>query len=152
MQPLPTTWIEAIFTRLSGIYGSRFTNMWASVDPELVRKTWAHELGGFGDKPDAIKYAFDHLPDEFPPTALQFRRLCNAAPDNTPKLPAPNAPLPEKVRREMDALKDKPIPADRWAWARRIMQRRVDGEIVSPTVLKMAGEALENEKRGGPAA
>jgi hypothetical protein len=143
MQPLHTTWIEAIFTRLSGLYGSRFTNMWASVDPELVRKTWATELAGFAERPDAIKYALEHLPEEYPPTALQFRKLCNMKPDETPRLPAPHAPIPDALRPAFEQLGKPPERHDPRAWAKAIVAKHEDGSPVTPTVLGIAKAALK---------
>lgn len=40
-------WIERIFTRLSGIYGSEFTYKWADVDNDALKAEWADALGGF---------------------------------------------------------------------------------------------------------
>lgn len=40
-------WIERIFTRLSGIYGSEFTYKWADVDSDSLKAEWGDALGGF---------------------------------------------------------------------------------------------------------
>lgn len=40
-------WIERIFTRLAGIYGSEFSYKWADVDNEQLKAEWADALGGF---------------------------------------------------------------------------------------------------------
>ena len=40
-------WIERIFARLSGIYGSEFTYKWADVDNDSLKAEWADALGGF---------------------------------------------------------------------------------------------------------
>lgn len=146
MQPLPSTWIEAIFTRMTGVYGSRFRSMWDGIDPHLINKTWATELAGFSDKPDAIKYALEHLPADMPPTALAFRKICNMAPDNTRALPAPHAPLPPAVKEKMGRLRYVPQNDPR-AWARRIVAKHANGVPVTLTVLKMAKDALATEIR-----
>lgn len=40
-------WIERIFARLSGIYGSEFTYKWADVDNDGLKAEWGDALGGF---------------------------------------------------------------------------------------------------------
>jgi hypothetical protein len=40
-------WIERIFARLAGIYGSEFSYKWADVDNETLKAEWADALGGF---------------------------------------------------------------------------------------------------------
>jgi hypothetical protein len=69
-----------------------------------VKANWANELGRFKDRPEAIAYALENLPAEQPPTVLQFRALCAAAPVayEAPALPAPD---PQGLRRIADALR-----------------------------------------------
>lgn len=79
-------WIDRIFQRLTGIYGSQFTAKFKQIVDGVdegtanAKDVWAKELGNFGDKPEAIAYALDHLPTEHAPNALEFRDICRRAP------------------------------------------------------------------------
>lgn len=104
---LPLPWVQKIFQKLNLVYGRDFLSRWEGQELGAVMGDWAHELRGFADKPQAIAYALQHLPEK-PPTVLQFRAICNASPadDGVLKLTA-NAyvPTPEQVQRLRDAAK-----------------------------------------------
>jgi hypothetical protein len=73
--PLPITWVRALFARLSVKYGAAWIAKWKHIpDESLIHAEWAKELSGV--KGEAIAYALKYLPDD-PPNAQQFRRLCN---------------------------------------------------------------------------
>lgn len=127
---LPDNWIDALFARLTGLYGNRFTNMWASIDPKLVRNTWATELAGV--KPASIRYALEHLPDEFPPTALQFRKLCLMAPDETVALTNQKSAAPEVVRAVLAGIQRPAGGFDPKGWAHALKARHEAGERLKP--------------------
>jgi hypothetical protein len=97
---LPQQWIERIFARLQGIYGSQFVSKFTYIengsDVGLInaKAVWAEELGGFLDQPEAISYALKNLPSDFAPSALEFRDLCRRAPRK--ELPAIEHKLTEK--------------------------------------------------------
>lgn len=72
---LPESWIEALFSKLSAMYGSRFADMWRGVDLEVVKKTWAEKLVVY--PPEILKYALDQcdtLPK--PPSLPEFLIYC----------------------------------------------------------------------------
>lgn len=90
--PLPAAWVNALFDRLTVRYGESFQRQYGKLDPELVKADWAQVLDGMRDHPEAIAWALDHLPADYPPTALRFRDLCRAAPRHeAPALAAPVA-------------------------------------------------------------
>ena len=95
-------WIDRIFQRLTGIYGSQFTAKFKQIVDGVDEGTanakgvWAKELGNFADKPEAIAYALDHLPTERAPNALEFRDICRRAP-----------------RKEAAQIEYKPTEADK---------------------------------------
>lgn len=98
----PLHWADALFAKLSIRYGSAFLAQWPDADPSLVKSDWCDVLTGFGDKPEAIKYALEHLPEK-PPTAMQFRAICNLAPLPVfQRLPEPKAD-PAKARAAIEA-------------------------------------------------
>lgn len=100
---LPSTWVSKIFDRLAGRYGSLFLDRWRGCDMENVRATWAEELGGFSDKPEAIGYALKALADQqFPPTLPEFLAACRRAPvKQAPALPYKPTPEDRERNHEM---------------------------------------------------
>jgi hypothetical protein len=46
---------------------------------ENAQLTWGEILAEFNDRPDAIVYALDHLPERVP-NGIVFKNLCKAAP------------------------------------------------------------------------
>lgn len=95
--PLPQSWVDALFARLSVRYGAAFLHQYGDADPEAVKADWAEALGGI--RGDAIAYALQYLPADRPPTALQFRDACLRAPaPGAPRLAPPRTAPPEGVR------------------------------------------------------
>lgn len=89
-EPLPKSWVNEIFKRLTIRYGTMFVNRYEGIDMELVKADWAQELAGLQHRPWAIKHVLQSLPIEFPPTAGQFRHAASRV--STPVehvLPAP---------------------------------------------------------------
>lgn len=87
---LPASWVDRIFEKLTLVYGRSFIGQWDGVPITDVKADWAHELGGFHDKPDAIAHALKNLPADRPPNVLQFRAMCQKSPGPVFKaLPAP---------------------------------------------------------------
>lgn len=89
---LPSSTIEAIFTKLSLVYGRDFLSRWEGLELQDVKTDWAHELAGVSN--ESVRYALKNLPAQKAPTVLEFRNL------------ARNAPPPEFVR--IDAPKANP--------------------------------------------
>lgn len=127
---LPVNWVEKIFDRLSMIYGREFMTQWHGMDMLEVKRTWAEELAGFGDRPDCIDYALRNLPTDRAPSALKFRDICRRAP---PKIVAAIAHQPQRsaasdsiASKALAAIRsDKPDPK---AWAHKLKAREEAGE------------------------
>ncbi|MFZ9966423.1 MAG: hypothetical protein ACO3IN_05430 [Steroidobacteraceae bacterium] len=97
---LPLPWVERLFERLQLVYGKRFAAQWDGMDMQLIRADWAHELAGFAEKPEPLRWALDHLPAH-PPNVVEFRALARMAPPPTVKaLPEPKAD-PQRVAEAM---------------------------------------------------
>lgn len=101
---LPDAWIEKIFLKLEGRYGTLFLDRWRGCDMGNVRQTWAEELAGFKDQPERIAYALRSLSEsQFPPTLPEFIAACRRAPTK------PNGPAlahhqtPEERQRAREA-------------------------------------------------
>lgn len=84
---LPPAWVDRIFSRLDGVYGGEFAGKFSRVvggrdeGIEAAKATWAEELGGFVETPDAIAWALEsrNLPERAP-NLVQFLGICKTAP------------------------------------------------------------------------
>jgi hypothetical protein len=104
---LPGDWVDQIFRKLSIRYGRQFMARWDGINEADVKSDWADVLGGFLRRPDAIAFALDNLPTDHPPTATQFRDLCNAMPAEREvfrALPLSREPMPTHIKAKFDAL------------------------------------------------
>lgn len=140
---LPLPWVDKIFAKLALAYGRDFLARWEGLEIAEVKADWAHELGGFAGQPEAIAYAFAHLPAKAP-TVIEFRAICRQAPaPELPRLEAPKAD-PERVHAELAKLAPVRDGAmlDPKDWARRILARADAGERINRMPLLMARQAL----------
>lgn len=102
---LPDGWVDRIFEKLALTYGRAFLNQWEGLPIEDVKADWEHELAGYVDFPEAIKFALRNLPSDRPVNVRQFRDLCRRAPaKSVPQLEAPRAD-PERVRTELAKIR-----------------------------------------------
>lgn len=72
---LEITDIKKLFAVLQARYGHRFTS-WMD-DPDVARiavSEWHRELKGF--RPEDIRRGLETLPDDWPPTLMQFAKAC----------------------------------------------------------------------------
>ena len=73
--PLPTDWVTRLFDRMLVCFGKRFTDQWASPDPEKLVGYWAERLGGFSAA--ELKRGVEAMEKmDYPPTLPQFIKLC----------------------------------------------------------------------------
>ena len=97
---LPSPWVDRLFDRLALVYGRSFNARWDGLDLDVVKADWAHELAGFAEKPEPLRWALDHLPAH-PPNVVEFRALARMAPPPTVQaLPEPKAD-PKRVAEAM---------------------------------------------------
>lgn len=74
---LPNDWIRRIFMRFEVVYGpALMAGTWGTGDKSMIIEGWAEDLKQFGKHPDAIKYALDNLPADYPPNLIQFKQIC----------------------------------------------------------------------------
>lgn len=144
---LPIKAIDRLFERLAATYGAQWTRQWQDVPMQDVKTAWAHELDIFGASLHRVAWALENLPTRCP-NVIEFKQLCRQAPVvDAPRLPEPKAD-PERVKAELSKLGELRARVlstgspRRLAWADRIVARHVACERVSPTVLKMAKDAL----------
>lgn len=146
---LPAAWIDRIFNKLTMAYGHDFLRRWEGLDMDAVKADWAHELGGFVLQPARITYALENIPSDRPPTARQFRVLCNGGGHKPDPLPAigyaGDRPPPHIMDRVHSlALTLRSERRHPHAWAEKLMARRDNGEVLS----RAQREALERFEEG----
>lgn len=139
---LPRSWVERIFLRLQGVYGTQFTGKYLTgelingrdIGYENAMHVWGDELSGFSNNGEAIAYALAHLDSKFPPNVKEFAEICRRAPKpELAKLPAPEA-RPEKVAEFASSVKTVTNKKkDFIGWA-----RRPKSEIAFNSVLVLA--------------
>ncbi|MDB5887040.1 MAG: hypothetical protein JWR74_3211 [Polaromonas sp.] len=134
--------IDRLFTRLSATYGADWTRQWASVPISDVKTAWGHELAGFIHDLPAIAQALENLPERCP-NVIQFKALCkaNRTVKTTLLLPEPKSD-PVFIAKVLSKLAEPAPKTDGREWARRIIQRKADGEFINPFSLNLAKGAL----------
>lgn len=124
--PLPASWVERIFQKLSLVYGRDFIGRWEGQEMAAVMTDWGHELDGWQNQPEAIKHALSHLPPDKPPTVLQFRALCNGRPEpEAKKLPPPESKPSPEVLEAAASLAKAQKQIDPRQWARDLQDREL---------------------------
>lgn len=114
-KPLPANWVDRIFARLQGFYGSQFRNQYCTgvvdgvdVGLENAKQVWSEELGCFSEWPEALAYGLENLPERAP-NLVQFRNLCRNAPAKPEPKQIVHQPTPEQIainrQRVQDLLK-----------------------------------------------
>lgn len=126
---MPDSWVDRIFDKLTMVYGHHFIGRWSGLDLNKVKSDWGHELSGFEDHGDAIKFALQNLPPDHPPTVLQFREMCRRAPQKQmDSLPAPS-PNPEIAAAALqEAAKAINKTHDALHPIRKLMWREIEGD------------------------
>lgn len=145
---LPIAAVDRLFDRLHATYGAAWDRSLGSVPVADVKAVWAHELSGFAGRLQDIAWALEHLPERCP-NVIEFRNLCRQAPAPVVQQLAAPVVSPERVAEAALRLGDlsrslRQPAADPRGWARRIMARVAGGERVSPTVRRLAQEALQH--------
>lgn len=138
---LELRWVEAIHARMLVRYGSAWVSKWQNIPEDAVRADWSSTLANI--PPHAIKHALEHLPDEFPPTATQFRNLCLSVPRNAePPAIAPPPADPQRVAAELARLPGLIERQGPKAWAYALQEREKRGDALSITQRTMWRAAL----------
>ena len=140
---MPASWTDKIFMKLTLIYGRDFTGRWEGMNICDIKTDWSHELSGYENRPKAIAWALQNLPAGKPPTVLEFRKLCNTLPQEA--VVFLDEPKADPVRKAavLARMSDAPEKTDGREWARRIIQRKADGEFINPFSLNLAKGALQ---------
>jgi hypothetical protein len=105
---LPDSWVEKIFSKMSSLYGTLFSDRWRDCDLNDVKAAWAEELAGFSDNPECYGLALKAMVEEckFPPTLPEFFALCRKS-YSRPQLGAIEYKLsPEDLERNKARAKE----------------------------------------------
>lgn len=122
---LPPKYVDRIFARLLIRYGAAWIRMWEGIDEQAVKADWAHVLDGLPEF--RLRYGLDHLSADRPPTAPQFRALCNGCADPVaPRLRGPAAD-PARVAELVAEARATPF-ANPLAGARALRAREEAGD------------------------
>lgn len=127
--PLRADWVERIFARLTMVYGHQFLGRWSGLDIDAIKASWAEELSGFADHPEALAHGLENLTTGEPPTVLEFRALCRPALREerqaiSPALPAPRASLERMAELLAKVGRVEPKQSKAWAWALKEREER----------------------------
>jgi hypothetical protein len=151
-----TKTVERLFARMAALYGSRFADQWAGINPVDVKKCWSEEIAAYPMR--QIAAAVNALTTKnWPPTLPEFLELIEA------QRPAPNTAA-YKPTKSVDAV-DTQAPdvlaakgrcmasiargfsAPTPAWAYRAKRRWLDGEVRhSPDVTAMINRVIERDR------
>lgn len=121
--PLPASWVDHLFAKLSVRWGAAFMRQWPDTDPALVKADWADVLDRTSG--DSISYALRYLPVA-PCTAMAFRDLCRRAPAQV--LPALTD---DGVRADTERVRALVAGIDRGSSVQTPAQRCADAILAS---------------------
>lgn len=113
---LSSSWVDRIFERLIGVYGRDFKGKFSmivdgrDVGIEAAKAAWAEELGFCQSHPECISYALKNLP-EGAPNAIEFKRLCQLAPRNEPKIENQQSAIgcsftPDQIKANQEKIRE----------------------------------------------
>ena len=106
--------LDYIFARMMAIFGAPFNRHFDGIEPEIVRQEWKSQLGRFLTYRPSMDYAINQLDGDFIPSAIKFRKLCNAGP-NIPVKPdrtleyKPSSKYIDKLRQLREKIKTEQI-------------------------------------------
>lgn len=144
--------VTQIHSVLAVRYGAGWARMWQGLEMEFVRADWRRVLREFEFNPTAVAHALDNLPvGARPPTAGEFLQLCQAAPRPAVRMLPRSGSKPSAEQlavlravreRAQAALKRDSFGVNASAGWGRILERMQAGEVVTPTIRRMALEQV----------
>ena len=132
--------IDRLFGRLTVTYGVQFLKLYDGQNVAAVKSSWAHELGMFSGRLEAIAWALEMLPERCP-NVLEFRKICRSAPSpDVPRLPDAKAD-PQRVSAELAnlggvkaaVLRATNNSGKQWA---KDLQGRIERKEIVPTLFQ----------------
>lgn len=72
---LPAAWVAKLIQKMKVMYGTKFTQQWAGIDPLVLQEEWAEMLAGYTG--EELSRGLDACRTRtFPPTLPEFMTLC----------------------------------------------------------------------------
>lgn len=109
--PIPQSWVDALFAKMSSLYGNKFSDMWRESNMQVVKTVWSQELGKL-TRDELTRGANALMTQEWPPTLPQFIKLCRVEIDT---LAAYYEAVNGVVARERGEMGEWSHPAIFWA-------------------------------------
>lgn len=72
---IPDSWIDALFAKMSALYGNKFADMWRESNMQSVKSVWAQELSKL-TREQMARGANSLINQEWPPSLPQFIKMC----------------------------------------------------------------------------
>lgn len=153
--PLPSAWVDRLFSRFVAMYGSQKVGaMWADADRDEVKGVWADALGRYtGETLAAAVRGLIDSGSQWPPTLPEFSEACRVAAvnrrDQALALAAPGGTVTTREEAaEILARIGYQAPAkpkvDPKAWAHRILARAAAGDqSLALESIRMAERAIK---------
>lgn len=153
--PLPSAWVDRLFSRFVAMYGSQKVGaMWADADRDEVKGVWADALGRYtGETIAAAVRGLIDSGSQWPPTLPEFSEACRVSAvnrrDTALALPAPEGKaISREEASEILAKIGYQAPAkpkvDPKAWAHRILARAAAGDqSLALESIRMAERAIK---------
>lgn len=111
INPIPQAWIDALFAKMSALYGNKFSDMWRDSSMQAIKSVWSQELSKLS-RDEIAKGANALMSQEWPPTLPQFIKLCRTDID---PLQAYYEALNGVIARESGEVGEWSHPAIFWA-------------------------------------
>ena len=98
--------LDYIFVYMGSIYGASFNRHWEGMELDVVRQVWKETLGRFLTYKPSLDFALKKMDEDFPPSAIKFRNLCNAGPI-IPEKPMPRIERQPTIHEQIATQKAK---------------------------------------------
>jgi hypothetical protein len=155
---IPQRWVEALFSKMSAFYGSRFADMWRGSNVSEVQKAWAIELGKLSSA--QLKAGVDALTAfSKPPTLPEFLDHCkrtrlemaaNEAPRLEHSSPADQKVIDANLAKQHRIVKSLRMSSAHKGWATEMIERGTgrNGAPLTVEVLQSCKDVIEGKKFG----
>ena len=151
-----TKTVERLFARMAVLYGSRFADQWAGINPADVKKCWAEEIAAY-PMPQIAAAVNALTTKNWPPTLPEFLELIRAqrpalntaAHNPTKSVDAVDTQAPDVLAAKARCMASmaRGFSASTPAWAYRAKRRWLAGEVRhSPVETAKINRVIERDR------
>jgi hypothetical protein len=151
-----TKTVERLFARMAALYGSRFADQWAGINPADVKKCWAEEIAAY-PMPQIAAAVNALTTKNWPPTLPEFLELIRAqrpalntaAHNPTKSVDAVDTQAPDVLAAKARCMASmaRGFSASTPAWAYRAKRRWLAGEVRhSPVETAKINRVIERDR------